>query len=194
MAKQIERKPLLEREYVVPLRREWLKVQEYKRATKAVKTLRKFIAKHMKLYDSDLRKVKIDPVLNNELRFRGIKKPPAKIKVRAIKYVDYIEVKLVDIPKKIEFELLRKERKKSELEKTKKQIKKSKEDSPTETDSTNDSKEKTDVKDSKEKEDLNLKQKDDSLKQDSKMIKDNKAVNVAKEKNIQKKIPKKVTS
>ena len=63
--KKTEPKMLLEREYVVPLRREWLKVQKYKRANKAIKALKVFIARHMKLYDDDLRKVKI-PNLDRE--------------------------------------------------------------------------------------------------------------------------------
>ena len=75
----------LEREYVIPLRREWLKVPEYKRANKAVKAIKEFLVRHMKVYDRDLRKVKIDILLNNELRFRGMRKPPARIKVKAKK-------------------------------------------------------------------------------------------------------------
>jgi len=120
-------KPLLEREYIVPLRKQWLKVPEYKRANKAVKALKQFIAQHMKVYDRDLRKIKIDILVNNEIRFRGMKKPPAKIKVKAIKYTDKVEVKLVDIPKHIEFELARKAKKlaeqaKKEIEKPKPEV------------------------------------------------------------------------
>jgi len=120
--KEKQEKPLLEREYIVPLRKGWLKVPEYKRANKAVKTLKEFIAQHMKIYDRDLRKVKVDVLVNNEIRFRGMKKPLNKIKVKAIKYNDRVEVKLVDIPKHIEFELARKAKK--EVEKLKKQAEK----------------------------------------------------------------------
>jgi large subunit ribosomal protein L31e len=110
------RKIVLEREYIVPLRSEWLKAQEYRRSTKAVKALKQFMVKHMKVYDRDLRKIKIDIYLNNEMRFRGIKYPPAKIKVKAIKYDDgIVEVKLVNLPKHIEFELARKARKEAEI-------------------------------------------------------------------------------
>jgi large subunit ribosomal protein L31e len=88
----------------------------YKRANKAVKTLKEFIAQHMKIYDRDLRKVKVDIYLNNEIRFRGMHKPPAKIKVKAIKYEDgTVAVKLVQLPKHIEFELARKVRKEAEM-------------------------------------------------------------------------------
>lgn len=93
-----------EREYTVPLRAGWLKVPEYKRANKAVKTLKEFLARHMKVYDRDLRKIKVDVDLNNELRFRGMKKPPAKIRVKAKKFDDdTVRAELVDLPKHIEF-------------------------------------------------------------------------------------------
>lgn len=122
--KKQEPKQLFEREYIVPLRKGWLKVPKYKRATKAVKTLKQFMARHMKVYDRDLKKVKIDIILNNEIRFRGMKKPPAKIKVRARKFDDgIVKVELVNIPKHIEFARLRE---KKNLEKTEK-IKKPKE-------------------------------------------------------------------
>jgi len=97
-----------EREYIVPLRHGWLKVPVYKRANKAVKTLKEFIARHMKVYDRDLRKVKVETDLNNEIRFRGMRKPPAKIKVRAKRFDnDTVTVELVDIPKHIEFKRIR---------------------------------------------------------------------------------------
>ena len=117
-AKQTEPKIILEREYIVPLRKGWLKVQEYKRASKAVKTLKEFIARHMKVYDRDLRKIKIDIILNNEIRFRGMKKPPAKIKVKAIKYDnEIVRVELVNLPKHIKFQKIREEKKKTEIKK-----------------------------------------------------------------------------
>lgn len=104
-----------EREYIVPLRKEFRKVPEYKRANKAVKALKEFIVQHMKVYDRDLRKVKIDILLNNEIRFRGMRKPPTRIKVKAIKYESgIVEVKLVNIPKHIEFQLAREAKKKAE--------------------------------------------------------------------------------
>jgi len=116
--KEIEPKIEIEREYIVPLRKGWLKVPEYKRASKAVKTLKQFLAQHMKVYDRDLRKIKIDQVLNNEIRFRGMKKPPARIKVKAKKYDNgIVRVELVDIPAHIKFERLRQEKKKAALDK-----------------------------------------------------------------------------
>ena len=117
-SKKTEPKIILEREYIVPLRKRWLKVQEYKRANRAVKALKQFIAKHMKIYDRDLRKIKVEQILNNEIRFRGMKKPPAKIKVKAKKYDnDIVRVELVDIPVHIKFTQLREEKKQAELKK-----------------------------------------------------------------------------
>ncbi len=116
--KPAEPKIILEREYIVPLRKEWLKVPKYKRANKAVKALKQFIARHMKVYDRDLRKIKVEIDLNNEMRFRGMKKPPAKIKVKAKKFDDgIVKVELVDIPANIKFKRLKEEKKKAEFDK-----------------------------------------------------------------------------
>ena len=88
----------LEREYVVPLRRGSLNVPRYKRAKKAVKILKEFLAKHMKVEDRDLKRVKIDIYLNNEIWFRGIKKPANKIKVKAIKKGGIVYAELSEVP------------------------------------------------------------------------------------------------
>ncbi len=101
MADKTENKILLEREYTIPLRRAWLKAAEYKRVRKSVKTIRKFIARHMKVPERDESKVKINKWLNHELWFRGIKHPPAKIKVKVKKYLDHVDVELAEIPEKV---------------------------------------------------------------------------------------------
>ena len=113
MAKKVEGpKVELERDYVVPLRKGWLKVPKYKRANKAVKTLKEFIAQHMKVYDRDLRKIRVEMTLNNELRFRGMRKPPARIRVKAKKFSDgIVRVDLVDFPEHVKFAKIRAERK-----------------------------------------------------------------------------------
>lgn len=117
-AKTPEPKITLERKYTVPLRPGWLKVPKYKRANKAMKTLKQFIARHMKLYDSDLRKVKIDNLVNNEIRFRGMRKPLAKIEVNVKKFDNgTIKVELVNIPTHIKFAQLREEKKKEVIKK-----------------------------------------------------------------------------
>ncbi len=133
--KKTEPKIVLERRYIVPLRHGWLKVPMYKRATKATKTLKEFLVQHMKVYDRDLRKIKIDNYLNNEIRFRGMKKPPAKIEVLAKKFDDgIVRVELVNLPEHVKFAKLREARinenvKKKVEEKKKPEVEEKKEES-----------------------------------------------------------------
>ena len=93
----------LEREYIVPLKKGSLNVPRYRRAKKAVKTLKEFLARHMRVENRDLRKVKIDIYLNNELWFRGIKKPANKIKVKAVKRDGIVYVELAEVPEAVKF-------------------------------------------------------------------------------------------
>jgi ribosomal protein L31E len=111
-----------EREYIVNLRREILKVQYYKRTPKAVKALKQFVAKHMRVPLRDLRKVKIDKYLNQELWFKGIKSPPTKLKIKCKKDGENIIVTLVELPDKWKFVKAREDRKQEESKKTKKEI------------------------------------------------------------------------
>ncbi len=110
----------LEREYVIPLKRSVLKAPQYRRAKKAIKTIREFLAKHMRVEDRDLRKIKIDRYLNNEVWFRGIKKPANKIKVRAVKKGGIVYVELAEIPEAVKFVMARDKRKLEALEDAKK--------------------------------------------------------------------------
>ena len=169
--KKQEIKQLLEREYIVPLRKGWLKVPEYKRTNKAVKTLKEFIARHMKVYDTDLRKIKIDVILNNEIRFRGIKKPPAKIKVRARKFDDgIVRVELVNVPRHIEFARLRELKKQIEKKVDKKEEKEEKKDKEVK-------KEESKVKDKKEevkKEERKVEEKKEEVKKEESKVEDKK--------------------
>jgi large subunit ribosomal protein L31e len=141
MAKKKDEGPKVdfEREYTVPLRKGFSKVPEYKRANKAIKTLKEFLVKHMKVYDRDLRKIKLDIDLNNEIRFRGIRKPLAKVKVRAVKFEDgIVRVSLVDIPDHIKFARLREEKlKKIDKKKTEKKVEEKKNDDEDEEDDKN---------------------------------------------------------
>jgi large subunit ribosomal protein L31e len=101
-----ENKIILEREYVVPLRRGTMKTVYYKRASKAIKVLKQFIAKHMKVEDRDLRKVKLDRYVNEEIWMRGIRKPLNKLKIKAKKYENgLVSVELVDVPKIVQFRM-----------------------------------------------------------------------------------------
>lgn len=115
MAENKEQK--LEREYVIPLRREWLRVPRYERTGRAVKAIKKFIARHMKVQDRDFKKIKLDVYLNNEIWFRGRKKPPAKIKVKATKEGDIVTVQFVEEPQYVKFLKVRHEKLHKKLEK-----------------------------------------------------------------------------
>jgi ribosomal protein L31E len=143
--KKTEAKLVLERTYVVPLRHEWLKVPMSKRGKKAVKALKEFLVRHMKVYDRDLRKIKVDIYLNNEIRFRGMRRPPAQIKVLAKKYDDgIVRVELADVPEYVKFLKLKHNKKYSKVEK---KIKDKKEEEPKK-----ETKEKEETVDTKEKE------------------------------------------
>ncbi len=116
----------LSKEYVIPLRRIWIRVPEYRRAGKAIKAIKKFIAKHMKVAERDLDKVKLDVYFNNEIWFRGRASPPAKVKVRAIKEGDIVRVEFAETPKYVNF--LKKKHEKFQREAEKKEEAKPKEE------------------------------------------------------------------
>jgi len=111
----------IEREYVIPLRREWLKVEEYRRAGRAAKAIKKFIAKHMKVPERDVGKVKLDMYLNNEIWFRGKRHPPSKIKVKVIKEGDIVKVEFAETPQYVKFLKAKHERLHKEVEEEKKE-------------------------------------------------------------------------
>jgi large subunit ribosomal protein L31e len=112
----------LEREYTIPLRHRWKIVPRYKRTNKAVKAVKEFLVRHMKIRDRDLDKIKIDKYLNEILWQRGIRSPPSRIKVLAVKEGDIVRVTAVDMPKSMKFKKLRKEK----VESTAKQVAKKK--------------------------------------------------------------------
>lgn len=100
----------LEREYVIPLRNKWKRVPRYKRANKAIKAIKEFLAKHMKVRDRDLNKIKVDTYLNEEIWFRGIRKPPARIKVKAVKEGDVVKAELYELPEKLKYKKAREDK------------------------------------------------------------------------------------
>jgi len=65
-----------QRTYIIPLRKEWLKVPKYRRSKKTVTAIRGFISKHMK---NDV--VKIGGNLNKFVLKHGRENPPHKVKV-----------------------------------------------------------------------------------------------------------------
>ena len=60
MAKKTEKVEKLEREYVIPLREKSRNVPRYRKTEKAMKTVKEFIAKHMKVIDRNIKNVRID--------------------------------------------------------------------------------------------------------------------------------------
>ncbi|MBW2980596.1 60S ribosomal protein L31 [Candidatus Woesearchaeota archaeon] len=110
----------MERIYVVPLRKEWLKVPRWKRAKKAVKALKEFAAKHMKAET-----VMLGKYVNKELWKHGIKNPPYKVKVNCSKDdKGVVAVELVGAPVEKKEEKKAKKVAKTETKKSEEEIKK----------------------------------------------------------------------
>ncbi len=153
--------PGLEREYVIPLRRHWLNVPQYERSGKAIKAIKKFIAKHMKVQDRNVSNVKLDIFFNNELWFRGRASPPSKVKVKATKEGDIVKVTFVEIPEYVKFL-------KAKLEKRNKKAEKSVETAKPQVEQKKEEKTEEQKKDEKEKEkaveELNIRQADQQAK------------------------------
>jgi large subunit ribosomal protein L31e len=78
-----ESKVTLEREYNIPLRRWFVNIPKYQRTKKAVRTVKEFIAKHMKTEN-----VLMGKHLNLLLWKHGWKNPPHHVSVVTKKYDD----------------------------------------------------------------------------------------------------------
>src|SRR3989344_9249664 len=70
----------LERTYVIPLRRQWLKAPRYRRAKRAINAIKTFLIRHMKSED-----VRIGTSVNLEVWKHGMKNPPSRVKVNVTK-------------------------------------------------------------------------------------------------------------
>ncbi len=94
----------MERQYTIPLRMAGHKVPIFLKTRKAVKTIRSFTMKHMKVED-----VKIGRYLNLKLWERGNTHPPAKVQVnievvsekKGNKEFKFARVELVGAPKEV---------------------------------------------------------------------------------------------
>ena len=78
-----------EKFYTIPLRRAWVSPRK-KRAPRAMRILKSFVKKHMKLRteaegEEEAEKLVISNEVNEKIWGRGIEKPPRKIKVRAVR-------------------------------------------------------------------------------------------------------------
>lgn len=100
----------VEREYIIPLRKQYQKTPRYKKTPKAVRTVKEFLVQHMQVRDRDLKKIKLDKKLNEMLWIRGIKNPPHIVKVRAVKEGEIIRVYAVDLPSTLHYKKLREEK------------------------------------------------------------------------------------
>jgi len=84
-----------ERFYTIPLGKAWVAPRN-KRAPRAIRIIRDFIRRHMKLEagkgeedkEAEQKKIIISNEVNEKIWSRGIEKPPRKIRVRAVKYKD----------------------------------------------------------------------------------------------------------
>ncbi len=90
-----EKKIVLERTYIIPLRRKSRRAPNYKRTPRAVKAVREFALRHMKG-----KRISIGKYLNNLLWSRGIKNPPHKVKVDCTRDEEgVVQVELFGAPK-----------------------------------------------------------------------------------------------
>ncbi|MDN5358758.1 MAG: large subunit ribosomal protein L31e [Candidatus Diapherotrites archaeon] len=71
-----------ERAYTIPLRVVYNRAARKERAKRAMRHIREFVAKHMKVEPDN---VKIHVSVNHVVWQRGIEKPPRKVKVVAVK-------------------------------------------------------------------------------------------------------------
>jgi large subunit ribosomal protein L31e len=132
MAEKKSAKPgNMEREYTIPLRGKFKHVARYKKTPRAVKEVKKHLARHMRIYDRDLDKIRLSKFVNEFIWARGIKNPPHKIKVKAKRQGEIVRVELVDMPDKLKFKKAREDKiesdAKAKLESKKTMMEKAKE-------------------------------------------------------------------
>ncbi len=108
----------IKRTYNVPLRKEYLKVPRYERSKKAMKALKLFIQKHMKVEEKNL---VVGKFLNEEIWKRGIRNPPHHIKINVLKDVKENKVIAELFGKDIKFEK-KKEKKEGIADKVKEKL------------------------------------------------------------------------
>jgi len=87
--KELEEEIVEEKFYTIPLGRAWISPRK-KRAPKAMRIIKGFVRKHMKLRtevegEEEAEILVISNEVNEKIWSRGIEKPPRKIRVRAVK-------------------------------------------------------------------------------------------------------------
>lgn len=95
-----------EKQFIINLRREFIKAPSYKKSMKAVKAIREFVMHHMKAQD-----VRVCTELNRKIWERGSKNPIHKVTVKVKQDGDVLWVQLP------EFEFPKKKEKKLKAEK-----------------------------------------------------------------------------
>ncbi len=80
MATKKEQGKNIERVYNVPLRKEYLKVPNWRRTKKAVIAMKEFLAHHLKSED-----VRLGKDVNEKIWQHGIRNPPHHVKVSVVK-------------------------------------------------------------------------------------------------------------
>ncbi|MDH5794112.1 MAG: 50S ribosomal protein L31e [Candidatus Bathyarchaeota archaeon] len=90
--KEVEEEIVEERVYTIPLGKSWI-MPPNKRAPRAMRMIRSFVVKHMKLEvrkgegeeEEEPKRLVISGEVNEKVWMRGIEKPPRKIRIRAAK-------------------------------------------------------------------------------------------------------------
>ncbi len=92
--KEVEEEIVEEKIYTIPLGKAWIAVPK-KRAPRAVRMIRDFVKRHMKLEareeleeEEEPKRLVISNEVNERVWRRGIEKPPRKVRVRAAKDKD----------------------------------------------------------------------------------------------------------
>ena len=101
------------KEFIIPLRRKFKKTARYRRTPRSIKAIKEFLVRHMKMYERDLKKVKLDKYLNAFVWARGIKNPPSRIKVRAVIDGDVVRAELAELTERLKFKKEKLERRES---------------------------------------------------------------------------------
>ncbi len=78
-------KIVVERVYSIRLKHKMKRYPRWLRAKKAMRFIRNYLSRHMKVEPD---KIRIDPSINEKVWERGAQKPPAKIRIRAVKFED----------------------------------------------------------------------------------------------------------
>ena len=91
------------KEFIIPLRSKFSKTARYRRTPKAIKAIKEFLVRHMKMYERDLKKVKLDKYLNEFIWTRGIRNPPSRVRIKAVIDGDVIRAELAELTERLRF-------------------------------------------------------------------------------------------